>query len=68
MLVTSTPGSAARISPASTRTASASRSVSPANVSHYDATPALDIYGGVEGADLGYVSAQISKRLPSLST
>jgi len=38
-----------------------SRSVSPANVSHYDATPALDIYGGVEGADLGYVSAQISK-------
>jgi multidrug efflux pump subunit AcrB len=37
------------------------RSVSPANVSHYDATPALDIYAGVEGADLGYVSAQVSK-------
>ena len=38
-----------------------SRSVSPANISHYDATPALDIYGAVEGADLGYVSAQIQK-------
>jgi multidrug efflux pump subunit AcrB len=38
-----------------------SRSVSPANVSHYDATPSLDIYGGVQGTDLGYVSAQISK-------
>jgi multidrug efflux pump subunit AcrB len=37
------------------------RSVSPANVSHYDATPALDIYGAVEGTDLGYVSAQINK-------
>ncbi len=38
-----------------------SRSVSPANVSHYDATPALDIYAGVDEADLGYVSAQVSK-------
>ncbi len=37
------------------------RSVSAANVSHYDATPALDIYGSVEDSDLGYVSAQISK-------
>jgi multidrug efflux pump subunit AcrB len=37
------------------------RSVSQANVSHYDATPVLDIYGSVEGADLGYVSAQISR-------
>jgi multidrug efflux pump subunit AcrB len=38
-----------------------SRSVSPANISHYDATPALDIYGAVEGTDLGYVSAQVTK-------
>jgi multidrug efflux pump subunit AcrB len=51
------------VSPASllSDVASFSRSVSPANVSHYDATPALDIYGSVEGADLGSVSAQISK-------
>jgi multidrug efflux pump subunit AcrB len=37
------------------------RSVAPAVVSHYNATPALDIYGSVEGTDLGYVSAGISK-------
>jgi multidrug efflux pump subunit AcrB len=37
------------------------RSVTPAIVSHYNATPVLDIYGAAEGADLGYVSAQITK-------
>jgi multidrug efflux pump subunit AcrB len=37
------------------------RSVAPAVVSHYNATPALDIYGAVQGADLGYVSSQINK-------
>jgi len=37
------------------------RSVAPAVVSHYNATPTLDIYGSVDGTDLGYVSAQINK-------
>jgi multidrug efflux pump subunit AcrB len=37
------------------------RSVSPAVVSHYNATPAIDIYGSVDGMDLGYVSTQMSK-------
>jgi multidrug efflux pump subunit AcrB len=37
------------------------RSVAPAVVSHYNATPAIDIYGSVQGVDLGYVSAQIGK-------
>ncbi|HXA35458.1 MAG TPA: efflux RND transporter permease subunit [Steroidobacteraceae bacterium] len=37
------------------------RSVAPAVVSHYNATPAIDIYGAVQGADLGYVSAQMNK-------
>jgi CzcA family heavy metal efflux pump len=37
------------------------RSAAPAVVSHYNATPAIDIYGSVDGADLGYVSAQINK-------
>ncbi len=37
------------------------RSVGPAVVSHYNATPAIDIYGAVQGADLGYVSAQINE-------
>jgi multidrug efflux pump subunit AcrB len=37
------------------------RSVAPAVVTHYNATPALDIYGSVQGVDLGYVSAQINK-------
>ncbi len=37
------------------------RSVGPAVVSHYNATPAIDIYGSVQGMDLGYVSAQINE-------
>jgi multidrug efflux pump subunit AcrB len=41
--------------------ASIHRSVGPAVVSHYNATPAIDIFGSVDGADLGYVSAQINK-------
>jgi multidrug efflux pump subunit AcrB len=41
--------------------ASIHRSVAPAVVSHYNATPVIDIFGSVQGTDLGYVSAQISK-------
>jgi multidrug efflux pump subunit AcrB len=37
------------------------RSVGPAVVSHYNATPAIDIYGSVQGIDLGYVSAQFEQ-------
>jgi multidrug efflux pump subunit AcrB len=37
------------------------RSVAPAVVSHYNATTVLDIFGSVDGTDLGYVSAQINK-------
>jgi multidrug efflux pump subunit AcrB len=35
--------------------------VAPAVVSHYNATPAIDIYGTVQGTDLGYVAAEIDK-------
>jgi multidrug efflux pump subunit AcrB len=35
--------------------------MTPAVVSHYDATPVIDIYGAADGADLGYISAQINK-------
>ena len=41
--------------------ASFHRSVGPAVVSHYDATPVIDIYGAMQGADLGFMSAQIHK-------
>ena len=41
--------------------ASIHRSVAPAVVSHYNATPVIDIFGSVQGTDLGYVSAQIGK-------
>ncbi|HWS62048.1 MAG TPA: efflux RND transporter permease subunit [Steroidobacteraceae bacterium] len=41
--------------------ASIHRGAAPAVVSHYNATPAIDIYGTVQGTDLGYVSAEISK-------
>jgi len=37
------------------------RSVAPAVVSHYNATTAIDIYGSVDGTDLGYVASQINK-------
>jgi multidrug efflux pump subunit AcrB len=37
------------------------RSNAAAVVSHYNATPSIDIYGSVQGMDLGYVSAQINK-------
>ncbi len=37
------------------------RSAAPAVVSHYDATPVLDIFGSVQDADLGYVSSQVSR-------
>ena len=37
------------------------RSAAPAVVSHYNATPSIDISGSVQGADLGFVSSQIEK-------
>jgi multidrug efflux pump subunit AcrB len=41
--------------------ASFHRSVGPAVVSHYDATPVIDIYGAMQGTDLGFMSAQINR-------
>jgi multidrug efflux pump subunit AcrB len=41
--------------------ASFHRSVGPAVVSHYDATPVIDIYGARQGTDLGFMSAQINR-------
>ena len=35
------------------------RSESPAVVSHYNSTPVIDIYAGVERADLGFIAKQI---------
>jgi multidrug efflux pump subunit AcrB len=37
------------------------RSESPAVVSHYNSIPVIDIYGGVEGTDLGFIAAQIRR-------
>jgi multidrug efflux pump subunit AcrB len=37
------------------------RSESPAVVSHYNATPVIDIYAGVERTDLGFIAAQIEQ-------
>jgi multidrug efflux pump subunit AcrB len=41
--------------------ASFRRGVAPAIVSHYDATPVIDIFGSVQDTDLGFVSAQINR-------
>ncbi|MDE2304703.1 MAG: efflux RND transporter permease subunit [Gammaproteobacteria bacterium] len=35
------------------------RDLVPGVVTHYDAIPSIDIYGAVQGADLGFVSARI---------
>ena len=37
------------------------RATGPAVVSHYNATPVVDIYGSVQGTDLGFVSTQIDR-------
>jgi multidrug efflux pump subunit AcrB len=39
------------------------RDTGPAVVSHYNAQTAFDIYGGVQGTDLGYLSKEINKIL-----
>ena len=44
------------------------RSTAPSVVSHYNAQTAFDIYGGVQGTDLGYVAAQINKVLKAVRT
>jgi multidrug efflux pump subunit AcrB len=41
--------------------ASVHRSVAAAVVSHYNATVAIDIFGSVDGIDLGFVASQINK-------
>jgi CzcA family heavy metal efflux pump len=41
--------------------ASVHRIVTPAVVSHYDATPVIDIYGAVQGVDLGYIASRINQ-------
>lgn len=37
------------------------RSTGPAVISRYNAVPVVDIYGSVQGADLGFVSAQVNR-------
>lgn len=35
------------------------RNVAPAVVTHYNATPSIDIFGAVQDTDLGFVASQI---------
>jgi multidrug efflux pump subunit AcrB len=37
------------------------RSVGPGVVTHYNATPSIDIFGSVQGVDLGFVASQVRK-------
>ena len=41
------------------------RSAGPANVTHYNAVPTLDIYASVHGIDLGYAAAAVGKIVAS---
>jgi multidrug efflux pump subunit AcrB len=54
-------GSAGRTAQLLANFATIHRAVSPAVVNHYDSVPVIDIFGAVEGADLGYVAAQVNK-------
>jgi multidrug efflux pump subunit AcrB len=47
--------------------ASISRSVGPSTISHYDSRPVLDIYGSVDGTDLGTVASAVRSSLASAS-
>jgi len=48
-----------------TSIASLQRGVGMATVSHYDITPVIDIYGSVQGTDLGGVARQIDRIVQS---
>ncbi|MEJ0037008.1 MAG: efflux RND transporter permease subunit [Gammaproteobacteria bacterium] len=45
--------------------ASISRGFGPSVVSHYDAQPVIDIFGAVQGRDLGAVAKEINKMIAS---
>jgi multidrug efflux pump subunit AcrB len=47
--------------------ATISRGFGPAVVSHYDAQPIIDLYGAVQGRDLGAVARDIRARIAELS-
>jgi multidrug efflux pump subunit AcrB len=42
------------------------RDTAPAVVSHYNAQTAFDIYGSVQGSDLGYMATQLNKAIDSV--
>jgi multidrug efflux pump subunit AcrB len=42
------------------------RDSAPAVVSHYNAQTAFDIFGGVDGADLGYIATQMQQAIDSM--
>jgi CzcA family heavy metal efflux pump len=63
----SAPGAAAAAAPqVLANVATFHRGVSPAVVSHYDATPVIDIYGAVQGMDLGFVSSRVDRVIASM--
>jgi len=41
------------------------RGAAPGVVSHYNAMPVVDIYGSVQGADLGFMSSEVNKIVAS---
>ncbi len=47
--------------------ASMHRDTAPSVVSHYNAQTAFDIYGGVQGSDLGFVAGQMNKIIKEAS-
>ncbi len=56
--VTSTTGTASQLL---ANLATFHRTMSPAVISHYDATPVIDIFADADRTDLGYISTEINK-------
>jgi CzcA family heavy metal efflux pump len=61
LATTPVTGAAGKTSQLLANLATFRRTMTPAVVSHYDATPVIDIYGDADRTDLGYISSQINK-------
>ncbi|HEY2807361.1 MAG TPA: efflux RND transporter permease subunit [Steroidobacteraceae bacterium] len=61
LATTPVTGSAGKTSQLLANLATFHRTMSPAVVSHYDATPVIDIFGDADRTDLGFISAEINK-------
>ena len=61
LATTPVTGTAGRTTQLLANLATFRRTTTPAVVSHYDATPVIDIFGNADRTDLGYISTEINR-------